>query len=446
MARSRGKGLSNNAFAVMTRGVSLRGIFFAKRFGILLLAWSNYQVAFSNHDIYIVCMFGKLHITKFLLILVMFLVSKPAAVGQTALTTLVMPSGSRTLAMGEVGTALADDENVLFYNPAGLGMDNPRWYEGAVTNFYEQLLPAFKIPDLWQLHLAGCYQPSNMNVGGFGLDFNSINFGTNNLLNDEGVIEGLARSYECVLTAGWGFNFEEIGIKNQDFGISFKYIYSALAPGIGPGDEGVAQSFAFDVGYLWQFLPFMRFGLTFANMGPNINYGSQDLEVPIPFTINAAIAYKDAFSTKDIKVFDLAAELRLNREIVKNYPDKAPDPFYKAIYTGLLHDTSESTTEKLQEIAWHFGFDATFFNTGSIRQGFLIDVAGQRLESHWGWGAKLFNHFQLDFDYIYSPEGYLGWLNRGTGSTGARDGQWGITCTFFRMFSWNKADLTWWKK
>jgi len=40
------------------------------------------------------------------------------AQGQSAVITLVFPSGSRSIGMGEVGTALADDEQVLYFNPA----------------------------------------------------------------------------------------------------------------------------------------------------------------------------------------------------------------------------------------------------------------------------------------------------------------------------------------
>jgi hypothetical protein len=357
--------------------------------------------------------------------------------------TLVFPSGSRTLAMGEVGTALADDENVLFYNPAGLGMSNPRWRGGAFTEFYEQLLPAFQIPDLWHLHLAGCYQPPITAVGGFGLDFNEINFGTN---EEQGYVVGRARSYEYVLSSGWGFNLEGLGAKNHAFGISFKYFYSALAPGFGPGSDGAAQSMAVDFGYLWQILPFMRFGFTFANMGPSISYTSADQEDPIPFTMNAAIAYKDDFCVNNTRVFELATELRSGLEVVKNYPDKPPDPFWKAIYTGLLDDTSRTLTEKLREISWHYGFDATFLNTLSFRQGFLIDANGQRYETSWGLGLRLFNHFEFGFSTIFSPEGYMKGLVGPDGSSGARNGQWGMTFTFFRMFDWNKRDCAWWMK
>jgi hypothetical protein len=379
-------------------------------------------------------------------IFILFNVASISAVGQSAVITLVFPSDSRTLAMGGVGTALADDENVLFYNPAGLGLKNDRWRGGAMTEFYEQLLPAFNIPDLWHFHLAGVYQPRFGDVGGFAMDWNYINFGTNDLTNEQGVTIGRARSHEYVLTGGWGFNFEEIGIKNHSFGVSWKYIYSALAPGIGPDGQGVAQSLAFDFGYLWQILSNLRFGFTFANMGPSVYYISQDQRDPIPFTINTAIAYKDGFSVNNVKILDIAAELRSDIEVVKNYPDKNPDPFWKAIYTDLLHDTSESIKDKFHEINWHAGLEATFFNIGSLRQGLLIDVAGQRYETTLGFGFKLFNHFQWDFYGIFSPDGYMQGIFSSEGSSGARHRQYGTTLTFYRMFSWNEKDRTWWIK
>ena len=331
-----------------------------------------------------------LHRLKILLpFLVLLYVMSVSAVGQSAVITLVFPSGSRSLAMGEVGTALADDEQVLFYNPAGLGMNNSRWRGGAVTEFYEALLPAFHIPDLWHFHFAGCYQPPPItNVGGFGCDMNYLNFGYNTYSDSNGNLTGGANSYEYVLTGGWGFNFEELGLKNHFFGIGAKFVYSALAPGIGtnssyrgttsnlpnPSDiftqsgNGVGTTVAFDIGYIWRFLPFMRFGCNFANMGPSIYYLHKDQADPIPFTINAALAYKDDFSDKsfaNIRFLEICAETRFDREVVKNYPDKSPDPFWKAINTDLLHDTSMTFQEELDEINIHTGVELTFLNTFS---------------------------------------------------------------------------------
>jgi hypothetical protein len=187
------------------------------------------------------------HCRILLPILVMLNAVSVFAVVQPSVITLVFPSGSRSLGMGEVGTALADDENVLFYNPAGLGMKNDRWCGGAVTQFYEQLLPAFQIPDLWHFNLAGAYQPRYWNGGGFAFDLNDINFGKNDVTDAQGRITGFVNSYEYVLGGAWGFNLEKFGIRDHGFGISLKYIYSAIRIYLGARSP-VVQSFP--VGFL----------------------------------------------------------------------------------------------------------------------------------------------------------------------------------------------------
>jgi hypothetical protein len=382
------------------------------------------------------------------MIIAVFVIAQSAfSIGQSAVITLVFPSGARSGGMGEVGTALADDEDALFFNPAGLSMSNDRWNGGAVTDFYEPLLPALRIPDLWHYRWAGLYQPEATGWGGFGIYFNRINFGNNEWINELGDVLGRAESYEYVLGLSWGFNFADLGIKNHSFGISAKYVYSALAPGYGPGNEGVGTTFAIDAGYIWKFLPSMRFGLTLQNMGPNIFYISQQEQDPIPFTLNMALAYsKDFIQDDDIVISQVRAEVRTDRVIVKNHLDQPPDPFWEAISTGFLHDTSTTFREQLDEFNVHLGAEYTLFNTLSLRSGFLYDDVGARVENHLGFGIKLFNHFQLDQYWIYSPEGYLGWLFHNQGSNGARDGQWGINFTFFNMFKWNSTDKTWWKK
>ncbi|MGB7568659.1 MAG: PorV/PorQ family protein, partial [Chitinivibrionales bacterium] len=361
-----------------------------------------------------------------IIVLLFVLAQQIYPIGQSSALTLAWPSGARSLGMGDVGTALADDEDALFYNPAGLALPNSRWNSGASSYYYEPVLPSFKIPDLWHDRWALIYQPEESVWGGFGTYFNRINFGISEWANDLGEVVGRANSYEYTMGLTWGFNFEEIGLKNHYFGISTKYVYSALAPGYGPGNEGVGQTFAFDVGYLWKFFPSMRFGLTVQNMGPNIFYISQQEQNPIPFTINMALAYSQNFITdNNIIISQVRAEIRTNREIVKNYIDKQPDPFWTAIYTDLLHDTSKTFKQQLDEFALHLGAEYTLFNTLSLRSGFLLDDFDRLYENHWGFGLKILNHFQFDYYWLYAPESYLGWLFHSQGNNGINHLNWG---------------------
>lgn len=50
-----------------------------------------------------------------------------AAVGESSVITLVFPHSARSYAMGEVGVALADHDDIAYWNPAGLGVKNSRW-------------------------------------------------------------------------------------------------------------------------------------------------------------------------------------------------------------------------------------------------------------------------------------------------------------------------------
>jgi hypothetical protein len=187
------------------------------------------------------------------------------------------------------------------------------------------------------------------------------------------------------------------------------------------------------------------------NMGPAIYYVDETEKDPIPFTVNLAGAYKNIFTVNDEWPVSVAAELRLDREIVKRYTDKDPDPFYKAIWTDLLHDADESPSAEIQLINEHLGWEITGLNTLSFRNGFLIDVMGCRYEFHFGLGIQVLNHLNLDWGYICAPEGFMKGFarfladSRQTGNSGARHGQWQISLTGFNLFNWSDDDFKWWR-
>jgi hypothetical protein len=374
-----------------------------------------------------------------------------AAMGQSAVITLVMPYGARSEAMGEVGTALVDDESVLYFNPAGLDVPNDRWYGGAGTWFYQPLLPAFELNNLWQAGVAATFQDSSSLMGAPGLFINRVNMGGNTVSNELGQDIGSLQSYEAVVAVGWGFDLKELGIKNHYFGITLKGFESALATGY---EGGTARSFAVDLGYLWTINDNFRFGATLMNMGPAVWYTDPDDRDPIPFTINLALAYKNRFTDLDLP-FPCAVEgeCRLDREIVTNNGDGNPPSFLQAIWSDWLHDTAQGETtvaEQLQEFVEHLGGELSFYNTLSLRMGYLIDITGQRYERHWGFGVNIFNHFTFDFSEIYSPEEYIPWIVQTfdpnlQGSSGARDKQWQISLTLTRALMWKESDWEWWK-
>jgi hypothetical protein len=352
------------------------------------------------------------------------------ALGETAVITLEFPYGARQAGMGEVGVALADDESAVYYNPAGLGVRSPRWRYGSFGHFYEPLLPAFDIPDLWHSAWAGCFRVPH--VGGFGAAYNYLNFGIIELTDAFGRTKRYVASREWNAMLAWGFDLEELSAENHHIGIGVNIFTSALAPGIGerPG-EGVATSFAIDLGWLYTAPLGVRFGAALQNMGPAVWYINHFQRDPIPFTVNAAIGHKGRHTADGIHIVDWAAELRLDRQFAVNDPETGPHPFWKALYTDVV---DKSYAENTAEIIYHLGGEISLFKTFSIRNGYLHDETGSRLEYHMGCGISLFNHGNLDWAVIYSPQ-----------TSPARHTQWTISVRLFNLGMFERGDLTWWK-
>ncbi len=299
--------------------------------------------------------------------------------------------------------------------------------EKQAMTFFEQLLPAFKIPDLWHLYFAMIWPTEEW--GTLGASVNFINFGQNEWTDENGKIKGRARSWEGVFGLSYGLSLM------QDFslGLNLKYAYSALAPGYGSGDEGIGQTFAVDAGLLKRnfLLKNLDLGLNFQNMGPAIFYVSQSEKDPIPFTIKLGTAYHAVQSP----IHSVTLLLDLDREIVKNYFDKPPDPFYKALWTDLINDTtalSDTTHSRffneMEEINLHAGIEWWYANFLAVRIGHLFDYIGKRFELTLGLGLK-YGNLNIDWSFIHSPEGFMkGIVNEG--SNGSRNGQMRLSLIF----------------
>ncbi|MBD3419557.1 MAG: PorV/PorQ family protein [Chitinivibrionales bacterium] len=262
--------------------------------------------------------------------------------------------------------------------------------------FWELLLPTLNLRDLWHTYFAYIYPTADW--GTLGATVNFINFGENALTDEDGREIAKFRSWEGVFGLSYGMELRQ----DFSFGVNAKYAHSALAPGIGEGDEGIGRTFAIDASILKRnlFIKGLDLGLMFQNMGPPIFYISRDESDPIPFTVILGLAYR-ALQTP---IHDLNLLLDLKREFAKNYIEKNPDPFYKAIFTDLQNH--ESWREEVEEINIHMGMEYWYVHFLAARLGFLFDYIGQRYELTIGIGLK-YGSMSFDFSYIHSPEGFM---------------------------------------
>ncbi|MBD3316284.1 MAG: PorV/PorQ family protein [Chitinivibrionales bacterium] len=280
--------------------------------------------------------------------------------------------------------------------------------------FYERLLPAFQIPDLWHIYLAGVI-PTN-DWGTIGATVNYINFGEIEITDEEGAVEPVTtHSWEGVFGLSYGLPIKE----DLSLGLNLKYVHSALAPEYGEGDEGIGRTFAVDAALLKRNLLVegLSLGLNVQNMGPPIYYVSRDDADPLPFNIKFGLAYK-VVSTPLVQ---LQVITDLNREIVKNSFTGRPDPFWEAFYTDLIKMKEDQTywekfNEELREVIAHVGVEFWYANFLALRLGYMHDDIGYRKEISIGLGLS-YGNLSFDGSYIHSPKEM----------SVARHGQWRIS-------------------
>ncbi|MBD3322080.1 MAG: PorV/PorQ family protein [Chitinivibrionales bacterium] len=268
--------------------------------------------------------------------------------------------------------------------------------EKQVMLFWELLLPALKLRDLHHMYASFIYPTEDW--GTFGVTVNFINFGENTMTDEEGREIARFRSWEGIFGLNYGLAIKQ----DLSFGLNVKYVHSALAPGIGEGSEGVGQTFAIDAALLKRnlFTRGLDLGLTLQNMGPPIFYIAREEADPIPFTIKFGLAYRAIESP----LHDLNILFDLNRELARNYINKDPDPFWKAVYSDLSDE--QGIVSIFEEVNVNMGLEYWYLHFLAARMGFLFDYLGERYELTIGLGVK-YGNLNFDFSYIHSPEGFF---------------------------------------
>jgi hypothetical protein len=333
------------------------------------------------------------------------------------------PFHSKNVLRGDIVHGMAAFGNDVWI-ATDRALNKYQWAQMQAMMFYEPLLPAFRLKDLW--HTFGAFVFPTEDWGTFGISVNFINMGVNEWTDELGYEMGSARSYELVFGPSYGLPLTQ----TLSAGLNVKGVISALAPGY--NGAGVGMTFAVDAALLKRglFARNLDVGFMLQNMGPAIYYIDEEAKDPIPFTLRLGAAYK-AVQTQ---IHDLTFLLDLNREVVKNYADKQPDPFWVALWTDLLNDKDETAKEEVQLINVNLGVEYWYSHFLALRTGFLGDYLGERYELTFGLGLN-YGNLNFDWSYILSPEGFLkGVLKKinpsKVGSTGARHGQWRASFLF----------------
>ncbi|HXP90058.1 MAG TPA: PorV/PorQ family protein [Fibrobacteria bacterium] len=308
------------------------------------------------------------------------------------------------LAANDASLVSAQGEDIWFATPAGIVRAHRA--SARMGLFYETLLPALQLKDLYHTYAGFTYPVEEW--GTFGGFINFLSLGQTTFQEtDQSAVQTFS-SYELVGALSYGTRLN----LDWGFGLNLKFIYSALASGItigGQKADGVAVSYAFDLSVLRKNLLVkdLSWGAVIQNIGPAVFYISQDEADPIPLTWRTGLAY-DVFHTPSHKL-TVAADY--SRETVSRTASGQARDFATGAYYAVAEPWGEGQApvgsnwldiarENLDQSMYNMGVEYTYASLLSLRTGLLFDPGGERQEMDVGAGVLLSDLMTLDYAYI----------------------------------------------
>jgi hypothetical protein len=327
------------------------------------------------------------------------------AVSGAGAIILQFPIGARYNAMGESGTALAQDATATWWNPGGLAYMSDRSTRRDLHFMQSKLAP--DLADDIGLYWIGYAAPWGQD-GVIGFSFNYLSMGEQQATDENQGDKGTFSSNMFAFSLVYGYRL----LDNVGIGLGIKYFRDKLAddevlqdvaPGGGSGD-----SFGVDFGllykldywpfaripglsYLWQ-LPVLRgFGpsnwaISIQNIGPDITHVDADQSDPMPrkVTFGAAVSVLRSDALKIILSGDYLVPMLKWSEADNDYG------------FGLEFDEEE----------YGYGSEVNYDNKIFLRMGYKAMPAGDIRDMTWGFGFDLSSLLgkAITFDYGSVPQ------------------------------------------
>lgn len=301
---------------------------------------------------------------------------------------LQFPIGARYNAMGEAGSALAQDATAAWFNPGGLAFMASRGYQDDAASrqrnrdiqlMYSPL--AVGLADDISLMWLGYAAP--LGEGVMGLSLTYLDMGEQTATGEQGEYRGLFKSYAYAAQLNFAFKVSpDIGL-----GLGLKYFRDRLAPDsiLQDGHGGSANSFGFDMGVLWK-VPTINLNLAAVvqNLGPPIVHVDADQADPMPrrFTVGAAYGLYSSEYMGLLMVGDLQIPLyKWNRD---------------EYVVGLATDQQE----------WGLGIEWSYDRSLFIRGGYKRADYGEIRDMTFGFGVDLgkWMNQAIKFDFASVPQ------------------------------------------
>lgn len=308
--------------------------------------------------------------------IVVLIIAHGALAVTTSVIWLDITPGARANGIGESFTAVADDATASYWNPAGLAFQEEGTRE--ITLQHSQWLPQLA-DDLYYEFLG--YAQHLEGWGGVGGNITFMSMGEQQEI-EAGSTEPIGTFYTYGISADAAFGTEVA--PGLAVGLGLKFIYDHLYY----KDNGKGSSFAADLGVLYhapeQSFGNISLGATVSNLGPNMSYGGNSENNPLPRKLKLGVAYVP-------------------------FEDELTSLLIAADYTKLLVEIDDGISEEVKDNKWGTGAEFWYYNLLALRAGYVHDTEGESTISGVSFGAGLhWNDFQLDMAFVPVDESLQG--------------------------------------
>jgi hypothetical protein len=322
----------------------------------------------------------------------------------TGVPFLLIGPNSRFGAMGETGTAIADDATAMHWNPSGLAFQD----KGTEVNFtHSPWLAGLGLSDLFYDYLAARKPIKSLN-GTVGFDFTYLNIGEVIYTDETGRTDESKnyKAYEFALAFAYATKLRD----NLGVGLTARFIYSRLSPNnLQVGNEkgsGTAFTTSFDLSMLYKLTSGPKFlknkfsvGVNLSNLGPKISYVDAAQADPIPTQFRFGIAYNLLKNEGN----DLTITADFSKLLVNRHTDGTSDAFYKAMVTSWKDGPSGIAKSIQSSLGMEYWYGSP--RLIALRAGYFYEDPsnGNRKFITLGAGIR-YSLYGFDFSYISTIE------------------------------------------
>lgn len=201
--------------------------------------------------------------------------------GINSLAFLKVGVGAKQVGIGSAATTLSGDPNMVFWNPAGIVLENSKVALDFTYNRW--------IADI--AHIAGVITYNFGRAGTIG--FGVISFGLSDITADRDLLPPDLAYLQIDKQTSSTYSFRDIAVilsyarKVTDvlsLGVNFKYLHERI-------DDLSANAFAIDLGANYKVTNFWSLGARLSNLGSDIKYYDISSPIPLLFSIGTSFQY-----------------------------------------------------------------------------------------------------------------------------------------------------------